>query len=152
MTFTLEEQLILNNNITISEKAEVIKNLQFNIQVATNEDVIDMLTILIAKIDSITNEEWNNIYNSLPFDIALDDDIDEMDDWFYSHGENFNNWCMIKNLLFFQHPTQSPQTPLSPPKRGFFVLLDITIALQLMCVLKSILCVSTTIYIFSSVH
>lgn len=80
MTFTLEEQLILNNNITISEKAEVIKNLQFNIQVATNEDVIDMLTILIAKIDSITNEEWNNIYNSLPFDIALDDDIDEMDD------------------------------------------------------------------------
>ncbi len=76
--FDNEEQLVLNRLAMKESKNSFIERLEFGLSVGNNEDIADLLKNLKSKVSSLSDEEWGNIEELLPFDVPCEEE-DEVD-------------------------------------------------------------------------
>ena len=72
--FNADEKLVLNRmGIGISRK-EFVTQAGFSEQVTEDADCKALMHIVMAKIDGLTDEEWEDLQKYLPFDVPFDDE------------------------------------------------------------------------------
>lgn len=77
--FEIEEQDVLNHttqneDLRTFTRQEVIKKLDFVLAINTDEDVFYLYEGLRAKLSNITDEEWANVRDVLPFNLLYSDE------------------------------------------------------------------------------
>lgn len=81
--FSIEEEIFLNANTDdglIKEKAEVVKRLKFNHEIG-NDDIKAILKPLIINIENMTDEEFRELMEYIPFSVPEADLHDEILDY-----------------------------------------------------------------------
>lgn len=81
--FSIEEEIFLNANTDdglIKEKAEVVKRLKFNHEIG-NDDIKAILKSLIINIENMTDEEFRELMEYIPFSVPEADLHEEILDY-----------------------------------------------------------------------
>ena len=81
--FVVDEKLILNKLVVENTKEYVLNHLAFEVGAVLDEDMVDTLNGLIAKIETLSDDDWNEMKNYFPcevpysekdFDVDMDED------------------------------------------------------------------------------
>lgn len=83
--FDTDERIVVNKSCEgtpISEftRERFMTNLTFARNISTEQDIIDLLDGLIAKVEDISESEWETIKNKIPFGVYYDveNNVDEV--------------------------------------------------------------------------
>lgn len=80
MFFNEDEKIVLNS-VAIDEKLDtVIDKINVSIMITEDESVQDMLEELLNKLNSMSNDEFNNVQKELPYTVSISiDDIENVE-------------------------------------------------------------------------
>lgn len=83
--FNNDERIVINKAsegtaVKDFTKARLLTILNFDREISTDQDVLDLLAGLIAKVERITDEEWDHLRQAIPFETFYDaeSNVDEV--------------------------------------------------------------------------
>lgn len=77
--FDFEEKMILNNLGVGVSKSRCCDLITLGLKMATDTMIQDTLNSLLNKVNALSDEEWEDLQNYLPFDVLVDDeDLDDI--------------------------------------------------------------------------
>lgn len=83
--FDEEERVILNHNAIGISREACCEQLAFNMAVTSDNDCVQLLQALYAKVRDLSDEEWEDLQKYLPFEVSFSDE-----DNIYNEAENLD--------------------------------------------------------------